>query len=377
MQKLLILTDWYQPAYKAGGPVTSIINLQAELSGDFSIYILTSDRDLGDTVPFEGINTDNWTKTGEHTSVYYLSKQNRQYKVIRQIISDLSPDVMYLNSMYSKHFALMPLLYKLSSAPQLKTVLCPRGMLRESAISNKPYKKKLFLLLMRMNKVGTKIKFHATDEQESRDIRKWFGEEAEITQISNIPATAFFTKTDKTPGTLRILFAGRIHPIKNLHFALQILQKLSCNIHFRIAGNTEDKAYLQKCEQVIKQLPENISVEILGAMPHEKFQEEYRNCHLMFLPTTGENFGHSIFEALSSGRPVLISDQTPWRKLAAKGAGADLPLNNLEAYEAFLSKFCEMDQSSFDQSCQNAYNYAREFLKQQNFKEKYYKMLAK
>lgn len=33
-----------------------------------------------------------------------------------------------------------------------------------------------------------------------------------------------------------------------------------------------------------------------------------------------------IAEALSVGTPVLISDQTPWRKLAAVGLGHDLPL---------------------------------------------------
>ena len=47
---------------------------------------------------------------------------------------------------------------------------------------------------------------------------------------------------------------------------------------------------------------------------------------LFFLPTRGENFGHVIAEALSVGTPVLISDQTPWRKLAAVGLGHDLPL---------------------------------------------------
>lgn len=53
---------------------------------------------------------------------------------------------------------------------------------------------------------------------------------------------------------------------------------------------------------------------------------------LFFLPTLGENFGHVIAEALSSGLPVLISDTTPWRDLAEKSLGWDIPLNEVDRF---------------------------------------------
>jgi hypothetical protein len=40
---------------------------------------------------------------------------------------------------------------------------------------------------------------------------------------------------------------------------------------------------------------------------------------LFLFPTLGENYGHVISEALASGCPVVISDQTPWRNLEAEG----------------------------------------------------------
>ena len=47
---------------------------------------------------------------------------------------------------------------------------------------------------------------------------------------------------------------------------------------------------------------------------------------MMYLPTTGENFGHAIMESFLNGRPVIISDRTPWLELEAKGVGWSLPL---------------------------------------------------
>ena len=52
---ILIFIDWYLPAYKAGGPVRSIANLVENLKNDFIFKIVTGDRDLGDTKPFEQV----------------------------------------------------------------------------------------------------------------------------------------------------------------------------------------------------------------------------------------------------------------------------------------------------------------------------------
>lgn len=376
MQKLLILTDWYLPAYKAGGPVRSIFNLQQQLKGIYDIYILTSDRDLADTTAFTGIDTDLWIRHDEHTSVYYLSQQKQDYSHLSKIITALSPDIMYLNSMYSKVFSLMPLWYKLKNAPELNTILCPRGMLRPSAVSNKAIKKKLFLRIMRILDIAGKIRFHATDAQEESDIRTWFGNKADIQQISNVPGMTGYSPVTKNPGQLKILFAGRIHPVKNLHFALEVLKETDCQITFRIAGNIEDPDYLHKCRQIIHKLPPNIQTQITGALTNEQMLQEYHWCHLMFLPTTGENFGHAIFETLSAGRPVLISDQTPWKSLEQTGAGAAIPLTEPGQYRHYIQKLCKTDQASYDQICHQAMQYATDFTDKQDFRTQYQQLFT-
>ncbi len=69
--------------------------------------------------------------------------------------------------------------------------------------------------------------------------------------------------------------------------------------------------------------------------------------HLLVLPTRGENFGHVILEALLAGCPVLVSDQTPWRGLASRRAGWDLPLAAPDRFRAAVDEVVAMDGPTF------------------------------
>ena len=63
-----------------------------------------------------------------------------------------------------------------------------------------------------------------------------------------------------------------------------------------------------------------------GAVPPDSLGEVWARCHALLMPTRHENFGHAVVEAWAHGRPVLLSDQTPWRGLAELDLGWDLPL---------------------------------------------------
>lgn len=81
-----------------------------------------------------------------------------------------------------------------------------------------------------------------------------------------------------------------------------------------------------------KLLPQNIRFQYCGALQPMQVPDKLAEYDLFFLPTLGENFGHVIAEALSSGLPVLISDTTPWRDLAEKSLGWDIPLNEVDRF---------------------------------------------
>jgi glycosyltransferase involved in cell wall biosynthesis len=76
----------------------------------------------------------------------------------------------------------------------------------------------------------------------------------------------------------------------------------------------------------------------------------------MLLPTLGENFGHSIIEALSAGLPVIISNRTPWKNLMVEGVGADLPLEDELEFVRQLEHFQSMgehDMENVRSACQH------------------------
>ena len=114
----------------------------------------------------------------------------------------------------------------------------------------------------------------------------------------------------KRTGQLRPVFLSRISPMKNLLFALKVLQGVSGDVCFDIYGPVEDLAYWKQSEEIIETLPPTVKVRYMGMVNHEEVWDVFAQHDLLFLPTFGENFCHVIREALSAGCPVLISDQT-------------------------------------------------------------------
>ena len=131
----------------------------------------------------------------------------------------------------------------------------------------------------------------------------------------------------KAKGKLHGSCSGRVHPIKNLDFALEALQHVDLKgrrLRVDLVGPAEDEAYLQKLLGMSKP---GLEVRHVGAVPPHDLGPLWERSHALLMPTTHENFGHAVVEAWAHGRPVLLSDQTPWRGLSDAGLGWDLPLD--------------------------------------------------
>ncbi|TXB63815.1 glycosyltransferase [Phaeodactylibacter luteus] len=377
--KALLLTDWFAPGYRAGGPISSTVNLVKGLSPNMPMLVVTGDRDLGDTQPYEGIRANHWVAyEGTATQVQYLSPADRR-KRIRTILRQHPTLPLYLNSMFSPDFTLWPLWLHLRGAHRGKVVLAPRGMLRSSALAFKPIKKKLLLSLLHTIGLQRRICFHATDATEAKDIRSVFGPAAKVVQLSNFPVQPEARKPVKAAPApaWKLLFVGRIHPIKGLLHALQVLQYISHPVELTIIGPMEDPSYWKDCEAAIQKLPANISVSYAGEQPPPKVKDALLAHHFFILPTHGENFGHAIFEALATGTPVLISDQTPWRWLKKHKAGWDLPLSEPEAWKTALHHALTMTAHEYEQWSRSAHRFAKEYFAKQDLVSSYKKLFSK
>lgn len=359
---LLILVDWFEPGYKAGGPIRSCTNLVRALEDKFNVYIITSDRDYGDTEPYPGIERDRWNQYTELSKVWYCSQEKQSYKYLKHIISELNPEHIYLNSMYSVVYTLWPLWMKHRRVIQSRIVLAPRGMLQEGAMSFKKNKKRIFLLGFKLLGIQKKITFHATDSQEVEDISLNLGKGLDIVEISNIPdrSTGELAVRLKKPGELKMVSVARISAKKNILFLLKPLKHIETRLSLDIIGPLEDEAYWEQCKTLIQSFEDRHKVSYLGELPYSEIKKVLTSYHLYILPTKGENYGHSIFEALQAGLPVLISDRTPWRYLSSQKAGWDLPLENPTAYTEAIKNMIAFDQEEYNIWSSNAWTYARD-----------------
>jgi glycosyltransferase involved in cell wall biosynthesis len=96
--------------------------------------------------------------------------------------------------------------------------------------------------------------------------------------------------------------------------------------------------------------------------------------HVFVLPTLGENFGHAIFEALSAGRPVLISNKTPWLNLREKETGWDLSLEDEQSWMKAIVEAAGWDQEIFDRWSRKCRDFAQKQVERADLNPAYLKL---
>ena len=83
-KKILLFADWYEPGYKAGGPIRSCVNFSCYMQGDYQVYVFTTDRDLGSPAPYEQVIVDEWRSDKNNISIYYCSPKMLSWQNIRK-----------------------------------------------------------------------------------------------------------------------------------------------------------------------------------------------------------------------------------------------------------------------------------------------------
>ena len=337
---VLIFASHYIPGYKGGGPIKTIRNLMDQLGDKLSFKLITSDRDLGNAVPYDSVDYNDWNDVGK-AKVFYTRSSFTGQKQIASIMKKKNYDIIYLNSFFSVKFSFIPLL--LAKALGQKVILGPRGEFSEGALNLKAQKKRLFIKLYKSLRLHHGTIFQASSDYEAKDICKVLGYDVDIFIAEDIGSQDFAELLSiRSNGILNLVFISRISQKKNLLFALKILQSIEKYISYDIYGPIEDDKYWAECKAVIESLPENIQVAYKGELYPNQVVRTLSKYDAFFMPTKGENYGHVIAEALCAGLPILIADTTPWRNLQELGIGWDLPLNNPKAFGNAIDQLAVM-----------------------------------
>ncbi len=369
MKKVLIFIDWFLPGYKAGGPIQSVANLVNFLENKFSFDIITRNTDYMDNTPYYNIKSNAWNIVSPTLRVFYISENKLTRNNITHFIQTGDYQVVYITGIYSLYFSIFPL-YAAQKKKIARIVIAPRGMLSSQATEIKSFKKSAYLKVSLFTKSFKKVVFHATNKDELEDIKKRFPANSFILS-PNIPRLNTKGFNPLVKNTLRLIYLGRVSPEKNLLYAIEVLQAITTGeIEFSVYGTVYDKKYWKKCKEASRSLPKNINFNYKGSLIPAKVFDKLSEYHALFLPSTGENFGHSIYETFSVGRLVLISDNTPWKNILLKKIGWDFSLMQKEQFTGAIQKLQQMSQEEYNLYCENAYNYAQNYLKEQALYEK-------
>ena len=362
-KKIIFFADWFEPGYKAGGPIRSVANMVKVLSKYHEIFVVTRNTDFNSTTPYENIKPNTWIKE-DWGAVKYFAETELTEDNFASIFKEIQPDYIHLNSFFSPKFTLLPL--KLAKKNQVKSILAPRGMLGAGALAIKKLKKSIFIKQAKLRGIYKDVIWHASTEMELNEIQHVFGEKAKIKVAINLTHAELGSPEElsnkKDKEKIRFVFLSRISEKKNLKFALSLFQNISNpeKMSFDIFGPIEDDDYWKSCQEIIKKL--NIDVQYHGELTYEEVKPTFEKYHCMILPTQHENFGHVFIESWANGCMTLISDQTPWRNLQSQQVGFDLPLDKRDEFVKSIEEISQYSPQEIDARIKHCVEFSRSII---------------
>lgn len=347
--RILIFCAEYLPGDR-GGAVRAMAGLVHRLAGDHEFYVFARDRSEGAPAPYDGIVHGRWQRRGDAT-VFYASRRDLAPHRMAAIIRSADADVYYPNSFVSPGFGSMPVMLRwLGMIPNRPMVIAPRGEFHPAVLRLRGFvKKSTFVRIARSLPAHERVLWHAGSPEECDHIRRQFrrAQVAVARDLTALSAVPEYPRSAKRSGELSVAFLARIAPSKNLLAALRMVRELKGDVRLDVYGPVVDAKYLRRCLRAARELPANIRVCFEGEIPHDRVVEALSSHHVFLLPTVGESFCHAILEALLAGCMLVISDQTPWRRLRSRGVGWDLPLADEQAFVRALQSCIDMGDPEF------------------------------
>ncbi len=368
---IYIVTEYFHPFSDAGGPIRSIENILLLFNKTFDIALLASDKDYkGDNLP-QGIKSNISQLELKTTSkVIYISNSLKGLNTLIKAIK--STDTIYVNGLFKPSINFVPII------KSNKLIVAPRGMLQIPLLKQKWFQKRLYLSVLKFIFFFKKVKWHATTKQEAFEIISVFGDKSDIKVISNIPVypNVSVKSHTKESESLSLLYYGLIVENKGLLTLIQTLKNLNLPISLDIYGSIKDQSYWEACLQEINTNNSQATFNYLGHANPSESQSILAKYDAFVLLTKGENFGHSIYEALSVGTPVIITDKTPW-KLNESVNPPGWIINNdnqgidTDALKQTLTNLYHMNNDAYALSSKAAHTYAVDFYTSHDFKKEY------
>jgi glycosyltransferase involved in cell wall biosynthesis len=218
---------------------------------------------------------------------------------------------------------MMPNVYpgRARRAGDVRLVISPRGTVSEWAWNHHRGRKwVMWHLLGQRRAMRAADAFHATSEEEFRDLRRLGFRQPVCVLPNGIDVPPPVAKPAGERRTL--LYLGRIHKIKGIDLLLKAWAAVEPRFpqwDLVIAG-PDDGGFLAQYQALAAEL-KLARVTFPGPVYGQEKLALYRSAHLYVLPTYSENFAITVAEALAAGTPAIVTRGAPWAGLVDHGAG--------------------------------------------------------
>lgn len=166
----------------------------------------------------------------------------------------------------------------------------------------------------------------------------------------------FLNTFPQLQGKRFLLFLSRIHQKKGVDILIRAYQRsnlASADVQLVIAG-PDQVGWQVELEKLASELGVANNITWTGMLRDDLKWGAYLCSDVFVLPSHQENFGIVVAEALSCGKPVLISDQVNiWHEIQADDAGF-VDKNNLRGTINNLKRFIDLDPPKYAQMAENA-----------------------
>ena len=245
-------------------------------------------------------------------------------------------DVVHLNGVYS--FTTLPTLF-LCRVLQKPVVWSPLGALQRWPGTTHPIAKRFWEKICNWLCATDPVLLHVTSEEEKIESVSRIRNAAAAVIRNGIEAPPI-TKSARRSGDLRLLYLGRLHPIKGIENLLHAMTLVTTRTQLSICGEG-DTDYQQRLQSLVSSLDLTDRVHFHGRVDGEAREQQFREADLCMVPSFRESFCTVVVESLARGIPVIASRGTPWKRIEEMNCGMWVA-NEAESLARAIDKAAEM-----------------------------------
>lgn len=332
--KICVISPSFYPAIVYGGPIISAYHTYEELAKlGVEIFVATTNANGKKKLEVE---PNRYIPLKDRLFVKYYDDVvigRFSWRFVFSVWQDIKGcDLVRMEDIFSTYIPPSLFFARLFRKPVL---ISARGVLSEWALRNKRVLAKKMWLALLINPFVSNVWWHATSEQEKREIQELYPAAkvivipngTDIAQFGNarrLPGNDYLKKfvgVDRQPGKI-VVSMGRLHKVKGFALLIEAFAGLlsDCgDATLLIAG--EDDGERENLEIQIERFDLKGKAFLIGALKGQDKAEFFAGADLFVLSSYSENFGNVYLEAMAAGLLVVASKGTPWEQVDGIGCG--------------------------------------------------------